>query len=60
MLDELQSDSASEDDKLRYGGSNIFKKLAFLSIKGVQVYIVYEIMTGAGSVIFKASSLALR
>ena len=48
MLDQLQSDSASEDDKLRYGGSNILKKLAFVAIKGVQVYIVYEIMTGAG------------
>ena len=48
MLDELQNDGASEEDKLRYGGGNIFKKLAFVAIKGVQVYIVYQIMTGAG------------
>lgn len=58
MLDQLQSDSASEDDKLRYGGSNIFKKLAFVAIKGVQVYIVYEIMTGAGG-IFEVSGAFL-
>ena len=49
MLDELQADGASEDDKLRYGGGNILKKLAFLAVKGVQVYIVYEVMTGAGT-----------
>ena len=48
ILDELKANNASEADKAKYSGSSMLKKLAFTLIKGVQVYIVLQIVSNAG------------
>ena len=47
-FDELKANKASKEDKDKYTGSSILKKLAFTAIKAVQVYIVLQITNQAG------------
>lgn len=50
MMNYIKSDGASKEDKDKFSGSNIFKKLGFTIVKGFQAWIVYQCMSGAGGI----------
>jgi len=50
LLSQIQNDSASQADKDKFTGTNTLKKLGFTAVKGLQAYIVFEIMSGAGGI----------